>query len=38
MDIKKQIERLYHEMYRAMAGKDRQELDRIHDDSFDIRF
>ena len=34
MDDKKQIEQLYHEMYRAMVNKDRAELERVHDDSF----
>lgn len=34
MDEKKQIEQLYHEMYRAMVNKDRAELERVHDDSF----
>ena len=28
------IEQVYHEMYRAMVGKDRAELERLHDDSF----
>ena len=34
MDEKKQIEQLYHEMYRAMVNKDRAELEWVHDDSF----
>ena len=34
MNDEKQIEQLYHEMYRAMVRKDRAELERVHDDSF----
>lgn len=34
VDDRKQIEQLYHDMYAAMVEKDRQELERIHDDSF----
>lgn len=33
-DDKKKIETLYREMYRAMVNKDREELERIHDDNF----
>ena len=31
---RKEIEQVYHEMYRAMVSKDRAELERLHDDSF----
>lgn len=31
---RKEIEQVYHEMYRAMVNKDRAELERLHDDSF----
>lgn len=34
MSDKEQIERLYHEMYRAMVTKDRAELERLHDETF----
>ena len=34
MSDKQAIEQLYHDMYSAMVAKDRQELERVHDDSF----
>lgn len=34
MDDKKEIERLYQDMYAAMVNKDEAELDRVHDDAF----
>lgn len=34
MTDREQIEGLYHDMYRAMVAKDRDELERVHDPSF----
>ena len=34
MTDKEKIVQLYEDMYRAMVGKDRAELERVHDDSF----
>ena len=34
MTDKEQIIQLYHEMYAAMVNKDRDGLERVHDDSF----
>ena len=34
MTDREQLENLYQDMYRAMISKDKNELERVHDDSF----